>query len=127
MLPDSAALAQIKIETSDVIRTSSADFAAVLSGEGAEATLIGQLSWDDDAFGWSTEWRLDVDGQPHRCQLAGVTFDEALRRGLGGAAQILSGNGAAIATACCIATATIRARNGAFVPEFLLQMRRLSS
>jgi hypothetical protein len=46
------------------------------------------------SLGWSTEWRLDVDGQPHRWHLAGVTFDEALRRALGGAAQILSGNGA---------------------------------
>ncbi|CCE07552.1 conserved exported hypothetical protein [Bradyrhizobium sp. STM 3843] len=94
VLPDSAALAQIKIEAADVIKTSSADLAAALSRQGAEAILIGQLSWDDDALGWSTEWRLDVDGQPHRWHLAGVTFDEAFRRGLGGAAQILSGNGA---------------------------------
>jgi len=37
---------------------------------------------------------LDVDGQPHRWPLAGVTFDEVFRRAPGGAAQILSGNGA---------------------------------
>jgi hypothetical protein len=36
---------------------------------------------------------MDWNGRMHRWQLRGVTFDEAFRRGIGGAAQILSGNG----------------------------------
>jgi hypothetical protein len=36
---------------------------------------------------------MDWDNQPHRWQVRGVTFDEAFRRGIGGAAQVLSGNG----------------------------------
>jgi hypothetical protein len=36
---------------------------------------------------------MEWQGRPVRWQLRGVTFDEAFRRALGGAAQILSGNG----------------------------------
>jgi len=32
-------------------------------------------------------------GRPHRWRFRSVTFDEAFRRAIGGAAQILSGNG----------------------------------
>jgi hypothetical protein len=32
-------------------------------------------------------------GRRYRWQLRGVTFDEAFRRGIGGAAQVLSNNG----------------------------------
>jgi len=35
----------------------------------------------------------DWHGQTHRWQVRGVTFEEAFRRGTGGAAQVLSGNG----------------------------------
>jgi len=36
---------------------------------------------------------MDWHGRTHRWQVRGVTFDEAFRRGTGGAAQVLSGNG----------------------------------
>ena len=36
---------------------------------------------------------MDWHGQTHRWQIRGVTCDEAFRRGSGGAAQVLSGNG----------------------------------
>jgi hypothetical protein len=55
--------------------------------------LVGQLTWDDEELGWVTEWRLEAEGRSHRWQMRGVTFDEAFRRGIGGAAQVLSGNG----------------------------------
>ena len=58
----------------------------------AAATLVGHLVWSDQDLGWATDWQLNVQGQP-RWQFRGVTFDEAFRRALGGAAQILSGNG----------------------------------
>ena len=58
-----------------------------------DVSLVGRLVWSDSDLGWATEWQLDVEGKPHRWQLRGVTFDEAFRRGIGGAAQILSGNG----------------------------------
>ncbi len=93
VLPDDAALTQTKSEPTGLAAAAPADFAAALTRRGAEAILIGQLSWDDNALGWTTEWRLDLNGQSHRWRFGGVTFDEAFRRGLGGAAQILSGNG----------------------------------
>jgi hypothetical protein len=51
------------------------------------------LVWDDRDLGWATRWQMDWRGQTHRWQIRGVTFDETFRRGIGGAAQILSGNG----------------------------------
>lgn len=93
VLPDHAALTQAKSEPTGLAAATPADFAPTLTARGAEAILIGQLSWDDNALGWTTEWRLDVHGQPHLWRFGRVTFDEAFRRGLGGAAQILSGNG----------------------------------
>jgi hypothetical protein len=36
---------------------------------------------------------MDGHGQAYRWQMRGLTFDETFRRGIGGAAQILSGNG----------------------------------
>ena len=55
--------------------------------------MVGRLVWDDRELGWATQWQMDWRGQTHRWQIRGVTFDEAFRRGIGGAAQILSGNG----------------------------------
>jgi uncharacterized protein len=60
---------------------------------GGDITLNGHLVWSDQDLGWATDWQLAVEGKLHRWQVRGVTFDEAFRRGIGGAAQILSGNG----------------------------------
>lgn len=60
---------------------------------GGEATLVGSLAWSDAAFGWVAMWRLEAGGRSHRWQIGGVTFDDAFRNAMGGAAQILSGNG----------------------------------
>jgi uncharacterized protein len=64
-----------------------------VAGQGGEAALIGRLVWDDRELGWVTQWRIDWHGRTHRWQVRGTNFDEAFRRGIGGAAQILSGNG----------------------------------
>jgi hypothetical protein len=60
---------------------------------GGEAALYGRLVWDDRELGWTTQWEMDGHGQAYRWQMRGLTFDETFRRGIGGAAQILSGNG----------------------------------
>lgn len=67
--------------------------AAVTSGQGSDVVLLGHLTWSDKELSWITDWQMDFQGGPHRWQMRGVTFDEAFRRGLGGAAQIPSGNG----------------------------------
>jgi len=57
------------------------------------SALIGRLVWDDRELGWATQWRIDWQNRTHRWRIRGVTFDEAFRRAIARAAQILSGNG----------------------------------
>jgi len=92
-LPDAAALARLNIDGAEVMTMSSATWAPATAAQSADVALLGHLTWSDSDLGWMTEWQMDWQGRPHRWQLRGVTFDEAFRRGLGGAAQILSGNG----------------------------------
>src|SRR6266478_2153724 len=66
---------------------------SVAARQGGEVALIGRLVWVDRELGWATQWQMDWRSRTHRWRVRGVTFDEAFRRGIGGAAQILSGNG----------------------------------
>jgi hypothetical protein len=84
----------------DIVLPSTAAFmrlppppAAFVLELGGEAALYGRLVWDDRELGWTTQWEMDGHGQAYRWQMRGLTFDETFRRGIGGAAQILSGNG----------------------------------
>jgi len=94
VLPDVAALTTSKIDGAELTAMPSTALAPVAAARGAQATLVGRLVWVDAELGWATEWRMDWDNRPHQWQARGITFDEAFRRGLGGAAEILSGNGA---------------------------------
>ncbi|MFN5683957.1 MAG: DUF2066 domain-containing protein, partial [Bradyrhizobium sp.] len=91
-LPTASELATASSGRADQGAPTPARFGAVLPG--VQVRLFGQLTWDDRELGWITQWQLDADGQRHHWQLRGVTFDDAFRRGFGGVAQILSGNGA---------------------------------
>jgi hypothetical protein len=93
VLPDVAALAKSGINASELTAVPSSTLASRAAEQGGEVALVGRLKWDDQEFGWATEWQMEWQGQPRRWQLRGVTFDEVFRRALGGAAQILSGNG----------------------------------
>jgi hypothetical protein len=93
VLPDAAALAKANIAGATLRTMPAATAASLTAGQGGEAALIGRLVWDDRELGWATEWQMDWQGRTHRWQFRGITFDEAFRRGVGGAAQILSGNG----------------------------------
>ncbi|UVK53374.1 DUF2066 domain-containing protein [Mesorhizobium sp. AR02] len=59
---------------------------------GAQA-LVGSIVWSDKELGWIADWRLANNGKTYRWQVRGVSFDVAFRVAIGGAAQILSGNG----------------------------------
>jgi hypothetical protein len=93
VLPGAAALAKSNITGETLGTTPLSALAPVAAEQDAEAVLIGRLVWDDRQLGWATQWQIDWAGRAHRWQLRGVTFDEAFRRGIGGAAQLLSGNG----------------------------------
>jgi uncharacterized protein len=93
VLPSTAALAKSNISGA-ALRTATFPALAPLAAEqGGEVVLVGRLVWDDRELGWATQWQMDWGGRTHQWQIRGVTFDEAFRRGIGGAAQILSGNG----------------------------------
>ena len=60
---------------------------------GSARALAGSLVWSDKELGWIADWRLAEGGKTYRWQVRGVSFDEAFRVAVRGAAQILSGNG----------------------------------
>ena len=64
--------------------------AALAARLGGEATLIGDLTWDEASPGWRVTWAM-----PGRAVMpwsrTGVSFDDAFRAGVGGAASVLSG------------------------------------
>ncbi|MET2827308.1 DUF2066 domain-containing protein [Mesorhizobium shangrilense] len=65
----------------------------VAQQSGADQALAGSLVWSDKELGWIADWRLARDGKTYRWQVRGVSFDDAFRVAMRGAAQILSGNG----------------------------------
>jgi len=93
VLPGAQALEKSNLNSAKLKTVPSSALAPVAAELGGEAALVGQLVWDDRKLGWATQWQMDWNGRPHRWQVRGVTFDEAFRRGIGGAAQVLSGNG----------------------------------
>ena len=93
VLPTAEQLSKAAITTAALPTMSSQALVTATAEQGGEVALVGHLTWSDRDLGWLTEWRLEWQGRPHRWKLRGITFDEAFRRGIGGAAQILSGNG----------------------------------
>jgi hypothetical protein len=93
VLPSTAALAKSTITGAELKTPSFPVLTPVATELGGEVVLVGRLVWDDRELGWATQWQMAWGGQTHRWQMRGLTFDETFRRGIGGAAQILSGNG----------------------------------
>jgi hypothetical protein len=91
VLPNSAALAAEQITYDRV--SSAPRLGAVAKASGGDAALVGTLVWTESALGWTTRWRLRWRGREHRWQIRGVSFDDAFRNGIDGAAAILSGHG----------------------------------
>lgn len=93
VLPSAASLAAAMITAAELPKAPSAKLTSIVASQGGETALVGRLLWDDNDLGWVTRWRIDWHGRPYTWQMRGVTFDEAFRRGIGGAAQVLSGSG----------------------------------
>jgi uncharacterized protein len=92
-LPSLAAIeaARLKSEALGTIEPAALDALAKTSG--GDQALVGTLEWSDAARGWIAEWRLSAAGQTYAWRISGVSFDDAFRNALRGAAQVLSGNG----------------------------------
>ena len=93
VLPSTAALAESSIHGAEFGTMTSSRLGSVAAQQGGEVALIGRLVWVDRELGWATQWQMDWQSRTRRWRVRGVTFDEAFRRGIGGAAQILSDNG----------------------------------
>ena len=93
VLPGTATLAKSDMTGAELRTPPFPALALIAAEQGGEVVLVGRLVWDDRDLGWATQWQMEWGGRTHRWQVRGVTFDESFRRGIGGAAQILSGNG----------------------------------
>lgn len=67
-------------------------FADLSARAGGRVPLAMTLEWSDADLGWVAHYRIVDEKGAHDWSVAGVSFDEAFRVGLRGAAQILSGN-----------------------------------
>lgn len=95
VVPGEAALAAAKLDAEAVSVTDPVDLAALANDAGASVALVGTLDFSDAAHGWITTWRLvGPDGRTYEWGEVGVSYDDAFRNGLRGAAQVLSGHGA---------------------------------
>ncbi|MGF6307115.1 hypothetical protein ABIB82_007004 [Bradyrhizobium sp. i1.8.4] len=93
VLPDASALASADVAAAELLKMPPARLTSIVAPQGGEAILIGRLVWDDKDLGWATQWQMAWRGKDYKWQFRRVTFDESFRRGIGGAAQVLSDNG----------------------------------
>ncbi|KQU81304.1 DUF2066 domain-containing protein [Ensifer canadensis] len=93
-LPDAATLTSKDLDFVHLSRQRPAELKQLATDIGAEVPLAGTLVWSDAARGWIADWRITENGREYRWQIRGVSFDEAFRDAMRGAARILSGNGA---------------------------------
>lgn len=93
VIPDQSALLHAGVDGAAVAAADPAWTNRLSRALDADAALIGQMTWSDEALGWITQWRLTAQSGSIRWAVRGGSFDHAFRTGVGGAAQILSGNG----------------------------------
>ncbi|MBV7517658.1 DUF2066 domain-containing protein [Ensifer sp. ENS12] len=92
-LPDRATVAGGKLDFATISQASPESFARLAMPSEGDVTLAGTLVWSDQARGWIANWRMLSAGKSYEWQVSGVSFDDAFRNALRGAARILSGNG----------------------------------
>lgn len=71
-----------------------AKLAELLRDRPGQVPLAASLRWNKHLPGWDADWRFTAGEAEHRWSVSAGNFDAAFRNGIGGAAQILSGNGA---------------------------------
>ena len=91
--PTTALLSQAGLDDKTLRDTDMAKLDTAATKAGADQALFGSIVWSDKEFGWIADWRLAMGGRAYTWQVRGVSFDEAFRVAIRGAAQILSGNG----------------------------------
>jgi len=80
--------------TADTLKdAASAALMPLVDRKAGQVPLVGTLDWSKPLLAWKATWRMAAGATEHRWGIEGVNFDAAFRNGVGGAAQILSGNG----------------------------------
>ena len=90
MLPDAATLQDLGANETVLAGIPPAKLAAAAVKQGGEVVLVARLVWDEQALHWNAEWQLVSKDRWQQWQSSAVTYDEAFRQGLGGAAQIMA-------------------------------------
>lgn len=93
LVPNKAAWAVTGLDERTLPGAEMTKFEAATRSSGADVALAGRLLWSDAARGWIAEWRMASGGKTYAWGIKGVSFDDAFRHAMRGAAQILSGNG----------------------------------
>lgn len=92
-LPTAAALGAARLDFGAIARSSLEKLDPLARSLGGDQALAGTIVWSEEDRGWVAEWRLGYGGREHRWAIRGVSFDDAFRYAVRGAARILSGNG----------------------------------
>jgi hypothetical protein len=92
-VPGATAFAAAGLTFEQLPQTDLAQLDAVAKSLGGDAALAGRMVWADEPPGWRADWRIAWHGTTYRWQARSISFDEAFRAAMAGAAQILSGHG----------------------------------
>ncbi|TIT22341.1 MAG: DUF2066 domain-containing protein [Mesorhizobium sp.] len=93
VFPAASLLSASKLDDRSLSHADMATLDQLARKAGADQALAGSIIWRDKELGWVADWRLVMKGKSYKWQVRGVSFDEAFRVAMRGAAQILSGNG----------------------------------
>lgn len=93
VIPAERLLQQAGLDVASLPQAPLSTLQSLLDKSVGQRPLAGTLNWSRELLGWTSAWRLDHQGTEHRWGADGGNFDAAFRLAVGGAAQILSGNG----------------------------------
>lgn len=93
VLPDRVTVADSQLDFTVVSQEGPEKLARLAALSKDDMPLAGTLVWSDQARGWIANWRMMSAGKSYTWQVSGVSFDDAFRNALRGAARVLSGNG----------------------------------
>ena len=88
-LLDAAGLSAATLPNADI-----KELDALAKEAGGDKAIAGTLDFSDKEHGWLVHWRmLGPDSEAYEWRQSGVSFDDAFRNALRGAAQVMSGHG----------------------------------
>ncbi|MER9234426.1 DUF2066 domain-containing protein [Mesorhizobium sp. M0622] len=93
VFPEASLLSASKLDDRSLSHADMATLDQLARKAGGDQALAGSIIWSDKELGWIADWRLAMNAKAYRWQVRGVSFDEAFRVAIRGAAQVLSGNG----------------------------------